>query len=140
VCEKPITRDQVEYEIQFAHDGDHPGLDKFHLHLRCFAVWELEQTKSGQWVPLGHGEVSVPHCSRTPPFSIRGPIVTWEPFGRWLRIGARNVWVAPSAFVAGLIPGCRHRLEVPRGPTARWIMTTLTLDAPGGQAVAVAAW
>jgi hypothetical protein len=25
-------------EIQFAHDGDHPGLDKFHVHIRCFAV------------------------------------------------------------------------------------------------------
>jgi hypothetical protein len=47
VCEKPVTREQVEYEVQFAHDGPNPGLDRLHLHLRCFAVWELERTKSG---------------------------------------------------------------------------------------------
>jgi hypothetical protein len=46
VCEKPVTRDELEYEVQFAHDGESPGLDKYHLHLRCFAVWELERTKS----------------------------------------------------------------------------------------------
>ena len=23
---------------QFAHDGDNPGLDKFHVHIRCFAA------------------------------------------------------------------------------------------------------
>jgi hypothetical protein len=45
VCEKPVTRDELEYEVQFAHDGASPGLDKYHLHLRCFAVWELERTK-----------------------------------------------------------------------------------------------
>ena len=41
----PVTRDQLEFEIQFAHDGDTPGLDKFHVHLRCFAAWEMERTK-----------------------------------------------------------------------------------------------
>jgi hypothetical protein len=45
VCDQPITSEQVEYEVQFAHDGATPGLDKLHLHLRCFAVWELERTK-----------------------------------------------------------------------------------------------
>ena len=45
VCEKAVTPKQVEYEIQFAHDGANPGLDKYHVHLRCFAVWELERTK-----------------------------------------------------------------------------------------------
>ena len=45
VCEKPVTRDELEYEVQFAHDGASPGLDKYPLHLRCFAVWELERTK-----------------------------------------------------------------------------------------------
>jgi len=43
VCEKPVTRDEMEFEIQFAHDGAVPGLDKFHVHIRCFAVWELER-------------------------------------------------------------------------------------------------
>ena len=43
VCELPVTRQQLEFEIQFAHDGGDPGLDKYHVHTRCFAVWELER-------------------------------------------------------------------------------------------------
>jgi hypothetical protein len=31
--------------VQFAHDGVTPGVDVFHLHLRCLAAWELERTK-----------------------------------------------------------------------------------------------
>ena len=38
VCELPVTKDQLEFEIQFARDGDNPGLDKFHVHVRCFAA------------------------------------------------------------------------------------------------------
>jgi hypothetical protein len=45
VCGHAVTPDQVEYEVQFARDGGSPELDRFHLHLRCFAVWELERTK-----------------------------------------------------------------------------------------------
>ena len=45
VCNEPVTRYQLGFEIQFAHDGDTPGLDKFHVHVRCFAVWEMERTK-----------------------------------------------------------------------------------------------
>ena len=26
VCEKPVTKDEMEFEIQFAHDGDIPWL------------------------------------------------------------------------------------------------------------------
>ncbi len=43
VCGLPITRDQLEFEVQFARDGDNPGLDKFHVHIRCFAAWEFER-------------------------------------------------------------------------------------------------
>ena len=43
VCGHAVTRDQVEFEIQFARDGDNPGLDKFHVHIRCFAAWEFER-------------------------------------------------------------------------------------------------
>jgi hypothetical protein len=38
----------MEFEIEFAHgegNGNEPGLDKFHIHVRCFAAWELERTK-----------------------------------------------------------------------------------------------
>lgn len=43
VCGLPVTKDQLEFEIQFARDGDSPGLDKFHVHVRCFAAWEFER-------------------------------------------------------------------------------------------------
>jgi hypothetical protein len=43
VCDLPVTKHEKEFEIQFARDGSDPGLDKFHLHLRCFAAWEFER-------------------------------------------------------------------------------------------------
>ena len=43
ICELPATRDEMEFEVQFARDGDNPGLDKFHVHVRCFAAWEFER-------------------------------------------------------------------------------------------------
>ena len=42
VCELPVTRQQMEFEIQFARDNP-AGLDKYHVHTRCFAAWELER-------------------------------------------------------------------------------------------------
>jgi len=45
VCELPVKSDQLEFEIQFARDGSDPGLDKYHVHIRCFAAWEFERTK-----------------------------------------------------------------------------------------------
>jgi hypothetical protein len=43
VCSLPVTQEEKELEIQFARDGDNPGLDKFHVHIRCFAAWEFER-------------------------------------------------------------------------------------------------
>ena len=43
ICDLPITKDEMEFEIQFARDGDNPGLDKYHVHIRCFAAWEFER-------------------------------------------------------------------------------------------------
>ena len=34
----PVGPVAVWVAIQFAHDGAVPGLDKVHLHVRCFAV------------------------------------------------------------------------------------------------------
>jgi hypothetical protein len=45
VCGLPVTKDQLEFEIEFAHDGADASPDKFHVHLRCFAAWEFERTK-----------------------------------------------------------------------------------------------
>jgi hypothetical protein len=45
ICELPATRAEMEFEVQFARDGDNPGLDKFHVHVRGFAAWEFERGK-----------------------------------------------------------------------------------------------
>jgi hypothetical protein len=45
ICGEPVTKDEIEYELQFVHDGATPGLDKYTLHMRCFAAWEFERTK-----------------------------------------------------------------------------------------------
>jgi hypothetical protein len=45
VCGLPVKRDEMEFEIEFARDGDNPGLDKFHVHIRCFAAWEFERRR-----------------------------------------------------------------------------------------------
>jgi hypothetical protein len=43
VCGRPVTTGEMEFEIRFAHDGGSPGLEKFHVHIRCFAAWEFER-------------------------------------------------------------------------------------------------
>jgi hypothetical protein len=45
VCGKPVSKHEMELEIQFARNGDASGLDKFNLHVRCFAAWEFERNK-----------------------------------------------------------------------------------------------
>jgi len=47
ICGAPIKLDQVEFEIQFAHDGAAPGVERFHVHLRCFAAREFERGSPG---------------------------------------------------------------------------------------------
>jgi hypothetical protein len=49
VCDLPVTKNEMEFEIQFEHaDGNGGGgdLDKFHVHIRCFAAWEFERKKA----------------------------------------------------------------------------------------------
>jgi hypothetical protein len=45
ICELPVRRDELEFEIQFARDEkrEDAGLDKYHVHVRCFAAWEFER-------------------------------------------------------------------------------------------------
>ena len=45
MCGERIMPDQVEYELQFTHDGATRDVDLFHLHLRCLAASEMERTK-----------------------------------------------------------------------------------------------
>lgn len=45
VCELTVTKDQLEMQIEFGRNGSDPGIDTYHLHVRCFAAWEFERTK-----------------------------------------------------------------------------------------------
>jgi hypothetical protein len=44
-----VKKDEMEFEIEFAHDGSNleAGLDKYHVHIRCFAAWEFERRSAG---------------------------------------------------------------------------------------------
>ncbi|HEX6314944.1 MAG TPA: hypothetical protein VFZ73_08800 [Gemmatimonadaceae bacterium] len=42
-----MTSDQMEFEIEFRYDGSNPGLNKFHVHIRCFAAREFERHRDG---------------------------------------------------------------------------------------------
>src|SRR5438309_8489918 len=45
ICELQVRSTEMEFEIQFARDGGTPaaGLDKYHVHIRCFAAWAFER-------------------------------------------------------------------------------------------------
>jgi len=61
VCDLPVEPDQVEFELEFARDGDNPGLDKHHVHIRCFAAWEFERRmNSPMFAPAGFGAAPTP--------------------------------------------------------------------------------
>jgi len=45
ICERPVAKSEMEFEIQF--DGTSPSVDKYHVHIRCFAAWEFERGKVG---------------------------------------------------------------------------------------------
>jgi len=47
VCGKPVTRSQMELESEFNRHGTMPGLDRYHLHTKCFAAWETERKRTG---------------------------------------------------------------------------------------------
>jgi hypothetical protein len=38
-----VAKAEIEFEVQFAKDGGGP-LDVFHVHTRCYALWELVRT------------------------------------------------------------------------------------------------
>jgi hypothetical protein len=46
ICGEPVTRTQMEIEIEFNRHGTTPGLDRYHLHTKCFSAWESERKKA----------------------------------------------------------------------------------------------
>ena len=45
ICGAGVSRDEVELEIEFAR-GDGPGVDRYYVHVSCFAAWEAELRKA----------------------------------------------------------------------------------------------
>ena len=43
VCNIPVTRDEMEFEIEFSAAGDTLGPVTHHVHIRCFVAWEFER-------------------------------------------------------------------------------------------------
>ena len=45
VCDLPVPRDGMEFEIQFAVGGSAPRFDVYHVYTGCYAAWELERKR-----------------------------------------------------------------------------------------------
>jgi hypothetical protein len=43
MCNMSIQRDELELEIEYVRDGNADTVDKYHVHVRCFATWERER-------------------------------------------------------------------------------------------------
>lgn len=43
MCNVSIQRDELELELEFARDNDADTVDKYHVHILCFAAWERER-------------------------------------------------------------------------------------------------
>lgn len=43
ICNATVGQDEVELEIEFFQGSNHRDPDKYHVHVRCFAAWELER-------------------------------------------------------------------------------------------------
>jgi hypothetical protein len=43
VCERLVRHEDLELQIEF--ERPEGGLDKFHVHVRCFAAWEFERRR-----------------------------------------------------------------------------------------------
>jgi hypothetical protein len=47
LCGETLRRTQTELEPEFWQDGEAPESHKYHLHPRCFVVWESERAQDG---------------------------------------------------------------------------------------------
>ena len=45
ICGEGVTPIQAEIELEFNRHGPEPGLDRYHLHARCFTAWASERRK-----------------------------------------------------------------------------------------------
>jgi hypothetical protein len=43
ICSVPVKRDELEFEIEFARNGNDDTQNTYHIHIRCFAAWQHER-------------------------------------------------------------------------------------------------
>jgi hypothetical protein len=43
VCGDLIGREEMQTEIEFNRHGVPPGIDRYHLHPRCYIAWDAER-------------------------------------------------------------------------------------------------
>ena len=43
ICEDPLEPDELEYEVEFDQIDGSAASQGYHIHVRCYAAWELER-------------------------------------------------------------------------------------------------
>jgi hypothetical protein len=46
VCDQPVQRNQVEYELEFARSETGCDEHNLHFHVSCFTAWDLERRRA----------------------------------------------------------------------------------------------
>jgi hypothetical protein len=54
----------MELEIEYRRTGATPGLDKYYLHVKCFAVWECEIAHLTNGTISSNGDAAVDRTVR----------------------------------------------------------------------------
>ncbi|MHB8813399.1 MAG: hypothetical protein ACYDAE_09030 [Steroidobacteraceae bacterium] len=66
VCGKTVGSEDMEFELQFS-SVENPGASNYHVHVRCFAAWELErrnEESSGHRLPRADDDGIMPDRER----------------------------------------------------------------------------
>jgi len=44
ICEAPLEREEMEYELEYIRNGPDPGVDTHRVHIRCFTarIWKVQ--------------------------------------------------------------------------------------------------
>lgn len=51
ICDKPVSKSEMELEVEFSMDGGMPQVAVYHVHVRCFSAWELVRSKADGHLP-----------------------------------------------------------------------------------------
>jgi hypothetical protein len=111
----PAHRAKERVHIQFAFDGAEPGLDKFHLHVRCFAAWEFAH-KGWRAYLVEADEATQPLDPPITGPSARLDTAPRRSLGAWPKSEVRSLWDFLN--LTGTICHCEgHRPHIPLGLT-----------------------